>query len=52
MFVILIVFILRLLPKLLRDMGYDSLGSIRYRLFGKTQNVCPIIPPELRSRFL
>ena len=40
-----------LLPGPIRDAGYDFVARIRYRIFGKTKDACPLMPPELRSRF-
>lgn len=41
----------RLLPKRLRDRGYDSIGRIRHRLFPRPVSMCPLIPDALRTRF-
>ena len=41
-----------LVPRALRDLGYDFVARIRYRIFGKTKDACPLMPPELRSRFI
>ena len=40
-----------IIPRPLRDLGYDIFASLRYRLFGK-KNACMIPTPELRARFL
>lgn len=40
-----------LVPRVIRDFGYDFVARIRYRIFGKTKDACPLMPPELRSRF-
>jgi predicted DCC family thiol-disulfide oxidoreductase YuxK len=34
-----------------RDMIYDFIARVRYRLFGRRDQLCPIVPPELRARF-
>ncbi len=47
--VIAIVF--ALVPRRLRDAAYDLVARVRYRIFGKTKDACPLMPPELRSRF-
>lgn len=39
------------IPRSLADWGYDVIAKIRHRLFKKPSDVCPIVPPELRSRF-
>jgi len=38
-------------PGPLRDMLYDFVARIRYRLFGRRDDLCPPVPAELRSRF-
>jgi len=43
---------LRLFPKALRDFGYDVIGKIRYRLAGKTQTACQLIPIEYQKKLL
>jgi predicted DCC family thiol-disulfide oxidoreductase YuxK len=42
---------LRLIPKPVRDHGYDLVARVRYRIFGRTEDWCPLIPAELRRRF-
>jgi predicted DCC family thiol-disulfide oxidoreductase YuxK len=41
-----------IVPRALRDLVYDFIARIRFRIFGRRDDVCPIIPPELRGRFL
>ena len=41
----------RLVPTALLDRGYDLVAAIRYRLFRRPQEACPILPGELRERF-
>jgi predicted DCC family thiol-disulfide oxidoreductase YuxK len=43
---------LRLLPGRVRDLLYDLVAGNRYRLFPRTEEACPLMPPELRERFL
>lgn len=43
---------LRLVPRTLRDRLYDLVARIRYRLFARPETACPILPADLRSRFL
>lgn len=43
--------ILAVIPRPLRDVAYDFIARIRYSLFGRREDLCPIIPPELRARF-
>jgi predicted DCC family thiol-disulfide oxidoreductase YuxK len=40
-----------IIPRPVRDAVYDFVASIRYRIFGKRKNVCPVTPPDLRARF-
>jgi len=42
--------LLRLVPRPLRDVGYNLVGSTRYRIFGRTDDACPVVPARLRSR--
>jgi predicted DCC family thiol-disulfide oxidoreductase YuxK len=44
-------FVFSLVPRALRDAGYDFIARIRYRIFGRTKEACPLMPPDLRSRF-
>ena len=39
------------IPRPLRDVVYDFIALIRYRVFGRRDDVCPIITPDLRARF-
>jgi len=38
-------------PRPVRDLVYDFIARIRYRVFGRRDDVCPIVPPNLRARF-
>lgn len=42
----------RIVPRALRDAVYDGIAAVRYRLFKKPDEACPMMPPELRGRFL
>jgi predicted DCC family thiol-disulfide oxidoreductase YuxK len=42
---------LRYVPRPVRDVGYDLLGRVRYRLFGKREE-CLVPDADLRARFL
>jgi predicted DCC family thiol-disulfide oxidoreductase YuxK len=44
--------ITRLIPKPIRDFFYDAVARVRYRIFGRSDKMCPVLPPELRGRFL
>jgi predicted DCC family thiol-disulfide oxidoreductase YuxK len=39
------------LPRRLRDAMYDLIASVRYRIFGRKKDACPLMPKDLRSRF-
>ena len=39
-------------PAPLRNLGYDAVGSVRRRIFGEADSLCPVVPAEIRSRFL
>lgn len=43
--------LLRLLPRRLRDAGYDLVARHRLGWFGRTEQACPLVPPQLRGRF-
>ena len=36
----------------LADWGYDRVAQIRHRLFKKPDGTCPVLPRDLRDRFL
>ena len=42
---------LSLVPRGLRDAVYNFIARIRYRLFAREADSCPVLTPELRSRF-
>ena len=42
---------LGVVPRGLRDLAYDFVARIRYRVFGRRDDLCPIVPPDLRARF-
>jgi predicted DCC family thiol-disulfide oxidoreductase YuxK len=44
--------ILSIVPRGLRDAVYNFIARIRYRIFGRRDELCPIVPTELRARFL
>jgi predicted DCC family thiol-disulfide oxidoreductase YuxK len=41
-----------LVPRLVRDVVYDLVAKVRKKLFAKPDDLCPVIPSELRERFL
>ncbi|MBI3249023.1 MAG: DUF393 domain-containing protein [Deltaproteobacteria bacterium] len=44
--------LLSLTPLRARDALYDSIARMRHHLFASPAEACPLLPPELRSRFL
>jgi predicted DCC family thiol-disulfide oxidoreductase YuxK len=40
------------LPRWLLDLGYDGVARVRKKLFAPPPGLCPILPAELRARFL
>lgn len=43
--------LLWLVPRPLRDLGYDLFARVRKRLARRPEGTCPMVPPELRRRF-
>ena len=43
--------VLALVPRGIRDLGYDGIARVRHRLFRRPPDACPVTPPELRARF-
>jgi predicted DCC family thiol-disulfide oxidoreductase YuxK len=43
--------ILRVIPRGLRDLMYEFVARIRYRIFGMRDDLCPVLPADLRARF-
>jgi len=48
---LLAAFLLSVIPRPLRDLGYDAIASVRKKVFGTTDELCPLIPPPWRERF-
>lgn len=42
----------RLVPRPLSDLVYDTVAILRLRISKRPEDTCPIVPPELRNRFL
>lgn len=42
---------LSVVPRGLRDFAYDFVARVRFRIFGRREDLCPLMPPELRTRF-
>jgi predicted DCC family thiol-disulfide oxidoreductase YuxK len=47
----LVAALLNVIPRPLRDMFYHLVARTRYRVFGRRDEICPIVPPNLRARF-
>jgi len=43
--------LLAVVPRPLRDAVYDFVARIRYRVFGRREELCPTVPAEWRKRF-
>lgn len=43
---------LAIMPRPVRDLGYDFIARVRFAVFGRKSELCPLVPAELRSRFL
>jgi predicted DCC family thiol-disulfide oxidoreductase YuxK len=41
----------RIVPRFLRDAVYDLVAASRRKLFRKPDDVCPVVPANLRNRF-
>lgn len=46
-----LAFVARLIPARLLDKLYDGMARVRYRLFPRPNEACPLVGPELRRRF-
>jgi predicted DCC family thiol-disulfide oxidoreductase YuxK len=43
--------ILWLVPRPMRDFGYNGVARVRHRLFARPSEACPLLPPHLQQRF-
>jgi predicted DCC family thiol-disulfide oxidoreductase YuxK len=43
--------IIAVIPRAIRDGVYNFIARVRYRIFGRRPEVCPVTPAELRARF-
>lgn len=43
--------VLAVIPRPVRDAIYNTIARIRYRVFGRRDDLCPIVPADLRARF-
>lgn len=44
--------LLWLIPRPVRDLGYDAVGAIRYQVFGNSDALCPMAGPTLGKRLI
>jgi predicted DCC family thiol-disulfide oxidoreductase YuxK len=42
---------LRVVPRGVRDWGYDLVAKLRRRVFPPPKDICPVLPENLRERF-
>ncbi len=42
----------RMIPRAFRDAVYEVVARLRYRVFGRSSQVCPVMPAGSRTRFL
>lgn len=47
----LLSMVLVLVPRPLRDLGYDCVARVRTAFFGRTKEACPLMPNALAARF-
>ena len=43
--------LLWLVPRPLRDLGYDAFAAIRKKVVRQPEGLCPMVPPEIGRRF-
>jgi predicted DCC family thiol-disulfide oxidoreductase YuxK len=43
--------VLGVVPRGLRDFVYDFVARVRFHVFGRREDLCPVMPAELRARF-
>jgi predicted DCC family thiol-disulfide oxidoreductase YuxK len=43
--------VLGVAPRGLRDFAYDFVARVRFRVFGRREDLCPVMPADLRARF-
>lgn len=43
--------LMEIVPRAMRDAIYDFVARIRYRIFGRSEDRCPVIPRDLSQRF-
>ncbi|HEY6465752.1 MAG TPA: DCC1-like thiol-disulfide oxidoreductase family protein [Candidatus Acidoferrales bacterium] len=48
----LLAAMLTIVPRTVRDAVYNLIARTRYRIFGRRDDLCPVVPASLRGRFL
>jgi predicted DCC family thiol-disulfide oxidoreductase YuxK len=43
--------VIDVVPRPLRDASYSFVARIRYRIFGRRDDLCPVVEADLRRRF-
>jgi predicted DCC family thiol-disulfide oxidoreductase YuxK len=43
--------VMAIMPRPIRDAAYSFIARIRYFVFGRRDEICPVVPPDLRERF-
>jgi predicted DCC family thiol-disulfide oxidoreductase YuxK len=43
--------VLAVIPRPVRDLVYNFIARVRYKVFGRRDQVCPVVPRQLRARF-
>ncbi|MDX1388829.1 MAG: DUF393 domain-containing protein [Acidobacteriota bacterium] len=46
-----IAVVLGVVPRTFADWVYDRIAAVRYKLFRRPDEACPVLPPRLRARF-
>jgi predicted DCC family thiol-disulfide oxidoreductase YuxK len=39
------------IPRSVRDSVYDFVASVRHKIFRRRDDLCPLVPPDIRIRF-
>ncbi len=42
---------LAFVPRPVRDAAYNAVAAVRYKIVGRTNDLCPVMTPEQRERF-
>ena len=43
--------VMGIVPRVLRDLVYDFVARVRFKVFSRRDDLCPVMPPDLRARF-